>query len=364
VDKWFSAQTANILTSFRVLVVPFFALALFGEGPSSGVLALVLFAAGGASDYLDGYVARKTGTRTAFGEFLDPLADKLLTGSAFLSFAFIPELGIPLWLVIVILAREVFLTLFRATAIGKGKTMRTEHVGKLKTAFQFFAITCILLILLGEKMKRAGIVSRSASAVRPLPLILVAISAFLALLSLASYIRNNRDLLLTQSVKKGESGLLHRAATVLSSVCFIGYLPRGGGTAAAIAGSAVWIFLSRSLVYYFAAAAALIGGVFVAGYAEKRVFREKDSQRIVIDEVAGVLVTFLTFQFSFSARGAALWAAGFVLFRFFDILKPPPINRLHSIPGGAGVMLDDAASGISANLLLQIARHFLPRVFG
>ena len=57
-EKWFPAQTANILTALRVLIVPFFALALFGEGPSSGVLALVLFSAGGASDSLDGYVAR------------------------------------------------------------------------------------------------------------------------------------------------------------------------------------------------------------------------------------------------------------------------------------------------------------------
>ena len=363
-EKWFPTQTANILTALRVLVVPFFTLALFGEGPSSGVLALILFAAGGASDYLDGYVARKTGTLSAFGAFLDPLADKLLTGSAFLSFAFIPELGIPLWLVIVILAREVFLTLFRATAIGKGKPMSTEYAGKLKTAFQFFAITCILLILLAEKMNRAGIVARPSSAARPLPFILVAICAFFALLSLASYLRNNRDLLLTQRVRKGESSFLHRAATVLSSGCFIGYLPRGGGTAAAIAGSAVWIFLSRSVVYYFTAAAALIGGVFVAGYAEKLIFREKDSQKIVIDEVAGILVTFLTFQFSFTARGAALWAAGLFLFRFFDILKPPPINRLHSIPGGAGVILDDVGSGLLANGLLQIARHFVPRVFG
>jgi CDP-diacylglycerol--glycerol-3-phosphate 3-phosphatidyltransferase len=189
VEKWFPTHTANILTSLRVLIVPFFALAVFGKSTSSGVLALILFAAGGASDYLDGHVARKTGTRSAFGEFLDPLADKLLTGSAFLSFAFIPELGIPLWLVIVIIAREVLLTLFRATAIGKGEPMSTEYAGKLKTAFQFFAITCILLILLAEKMNRAGTVPRPSGAARPVPLILVAVCAFFALLSLASYLK-------------------------------------------------------------------------------------------------------------------------------------------------------------------------------
>jgi phosphatidylglycerophosphatase A len=75
----------------------------------------------------------------------------------------------------------------------------------------------------------------------------------------------------------------------------------------------------------------------------------KDSPTIVIDEIAGYLLAMFLIPF-------AWWAviAGFVLFRFFDILKPWPVNKLQDIPGGPGVMLDDIGAGIYTNVILQI----------
>ena len=93
-----------------------------------------------------------------------------------------------------------------------------------------------------------------------------------------------------------------------------------------------------------------------SGYAEKKIFMKKDDKRIVIDEICGMLVTFLTFRFDFDIRGVFLLGGGFLLFRFLDIGKPPPIRSLQKLPGGAGIMLDDIACGAVANGILQAAR--------
>jgi phosphatidylglycerophosphatase A len=77
---------------------------------------------------------------------------------------------------------------------------------------------------------------------------------------------------------------------------------------------------------------------------------------VVIDEIAGMLITYATFIFTANGRGLFFLIAGFLLFRLFDILKPFPAHALQSVRGGAGIMLDDVAAGIYANAVLQVAR--------
>jgi phosphatidylglycerophosphatase A len=79
----------------------------------------------------------------------------------------------------------------------------------------------------------------------------------------------------------------------------------------------------------------------------------KDSYRVVIDEVAGMLVTML-----FLPANLYLLLAGLVLFRFFDILKPLGIRKMEALPGGTGVMMDDVLAGVYGNIILQIAALF------
>ena len=81
---------------------------------------------------------------------------------------------------------------------------------------------------------------------------------------------------------------------------------------------------------------------------------KKDDPRIVIDEIMGFLITML-----WVPRTALFIGIGFFLFRFFDILKPPPIRRLEKINGGYGVVLDDVLAGIYANIVLQLMRLFV-----
>ena len=149
--------------------------------------------------------------------------------------------------------------------------------------------------------------------------------------------------------------LVSTAAGAVSSFFFIGHIPAGSGTAASMAGALIWVLISRTPAYYWTVFLTIGAGFLVSGYAERKVFGEKDSSKIVIDEVSGIFIAYLSFTFT-PPRGYVYLAAGFVLFRFFDILKPFPIFFLERIKGGPGIMLDDIVSGLFSNLVLQVIR--------
>jgi CDP-diacylglycerol--glycerol-3-phosphate 3-phosphatidyltransferase len=379
-NRRFARQTVNALTVARIASVPFFVAFLFGRSAGSGIAALAIFAFAAASDYFDGWAARRFGAQSRFGEFLDPLADKILTGSAFISFAFIPELAVPLWLVIAILLREAVLTLMRAAAIGRGVPLRTEFAGKAKTAIQMTSIVLILTLLLIEKTPSVPGPTVNALRSLRLPLFLVAASAAAAVLSMTSYLVKNwpsigiwfgvrrRSAALKRRIphprqdRREARGFLRGVILLFSTGCFVGFIPKARGTIASLLGSAIWVFCSRSLVYYALCGFVSIAGFFASDYAEKRIFGRKDSPKIVIDEIAGVLVTFLSFSFNPSARGFLTFVLGILLFRLFDILKPAPLRHIQRMEGGAGVLFDDLAAGVFANAGLQLFRLFADHV--
>jgi len=203
----------NVLSLFRIAVVPFFILLLFGQTLLHGIGAVILFAVAAITDYFDGRIARKYKTDSRFGEFIDPLADKILVGGAFISFVLLPDFFVPFILVLVILAREIVVTIMRVAAMRTGSVMKTERSGKLKTAFQMGTILIVLLLLI---LKRAALaVSREPGISllegrdfwirafgRPgglivfyIPAVLVFVCAVLAVLSMAGYVRGNRGVL-------------------------------------------------------------------------------------------------------------------------------------------------------------------------
>lgn len=135
---------------------------------------------------------------------------------------------------------------------------------------------------------------------------------------------------------------------------FLGFLPVMPGTFGSCAGLAVF-FLVRSVSWGVpaAAAAALAVGFLIAGRAE-RIFGEKDSRHIVIDEVAGMLIGLLFVPYDF-----VLCLIGFLMFRIFDTLKPFPAGRLQELKGATGIMLDDIIAGIYTNLVLQAIAYLI-----
>lgn len=138
---------ANKLTMLRVLLVPVFIVFMIIDSFWTNILALLIFIAASVTDYFDGKIAREQNTITTFGIFLDPLADKLLVTSAFISFVGIYTLNIPAWMVICIIAREFIITGLRSIAASKNIIIPASMAGKVKTTSQMIAIITILVIL-------------------------------------------------------------------------------------------------------------------------------------------------------------------------------------------------------------------------
>ena len=135
---------------------------------------------------------------------------------------------------------------------------------------------------------------------------------------------------------------------LFSSVFFLGYIPVASGTFASAFAVLPYLLLRGYPAYFPVLAVLFFFGVYVSGKAEK-VFNEKDPHRVVIDEVAGFLTAM-----AFLPYGIQWIAAGFILFRLFDIWKPFPIMQSQKLPGGWGIMVDDILAGVYANIVLQV----------
>ena len=145
--------------------------------------------------------------------------------------------------------------------------------------------------------------------------------------------------------------MFHSLTKLTATLFFTGYAPVAPATVgSALVAVGYYLFgSSLGVVEWFAVLTAVF---FVGVYAAQVMEREwgKDPAPVVVDEAVGYLVTV-----AFLPHSLGLTIAGFVLFRIFDIAKPPPARRLESLPGGWGVVLDDVAAGVYGNLLLQLA---------
>jgi CDP-diacylglycerol--glycerol-3-phosphate 3-phosphatidyltransferase len=139
------APTPNWLTAFRIALIPSGVWALF-HSPSAlwQCIAWLIYFTLGMTDILDGHWARKSNRTTALGAFLDPVADKALIGSAMISLAILDRF--PWWIVVVILVREIGITIFRLAVIKDG-VIPASKGGKLKTLTQNFGVSFYILPL-------------------------------------------------------------------------------------------------------------------------------------------------------------------------------------------------------------------------
>lgn len=133
----------NIMTLFRIACIPLMVVLLFSPSREAGFWAAAVFALASASDWLDGYLARRMKIVTVFGKFLDPIADKLIVTAALVMI--LPYNRVPAWIVLVILAREIIITGLRSIASSEGIVIQASDLGKYKTIFQITAIIGLLL---------------------------------------------------------------------------------------------------------------------------------------------------------------------------------------------------------------------------
>ncbi|WP_422615817.1 CDP-diacylglycerol--glycerol-3-phosphate 3-phosphatidyltransferase [Nocardia jejuensis] len=140
---------ANILTLLRIAIVPLFLMALFAAGGHETNwrwVAAALFGIAAITDRIDGQLARKYGLVTDFGKLADPIADKALIGAALIGLSMLGDL--PWWMTIVIVARELGVTLLRLIVVRRG-VIAAGRGGKLKTLVQSVAIAALLLPVSG-----------------------------------------------------------------------------------------------------------------------------------------------------------------------------------------------------------------------
>jgi len=133
----------NIVTLFRIACIPLMVVLLLSPSREAGFWAAAVFALASASDWLDGYLARRMGIVTIFGKFLDPIADKLLVTAALVMI--LPFNRVPAWIVLLILAREIVITGLRSIASSEGIVIHASDLGKYKTIFQITAVIGLLL---------------------------------------------------------------------------------------------------------------------------------------------------------------------------------------------------------------------------
>ncbi len=134
---------ATKLTLIRIFATPLIIFLLYFEGPLMCLLSMFVFMVASATDWADGYVARKTNMVTSLGKFLDPLADKVLICSILIMLSALS--WVPAWLTIVVVCRELVVTGLRAIAIDEGIVLAADKFGKAKTVVQSLALVPLLL---------------------------------------------------------------------------------------------------------------------------------------------------------------------------------------------------------------------------
>lgn len=171
----------NKLTILRVILIPFFLVALMVDGiPAGKWIALGIFILASITDTLDGQIARRKNLVTNFGKFMDPLADKLLVCSAMIAMI---DLGrIPCWVVIIIIAREFIISGFRLVASDNGVVIAAGWWGKIKTVVQMIMVI-VLIADFGGKV------------VAVIENVLIYAALALTVISLVDYIIKNKDVI-------------------------------------------------------------------------------------------------------------------------------------------------------------------------
>ena len=191
----------NSITAFRLVLTAVFIAAITIQQPWANMLALISFIIAAASDWFDGYFARKLNLVTSLGKLLDPLADKILVAAGFIYLSSnLDSKGLcPVWVTCAIIGREFMVTGLRQIAVEQGVVIAADRLGKWKTTFQLtFIITCLTHITFRQIQDHNWLTELLNTLSRPdsylMPITLWGAVA-LTLISGWNYLWNNKQLL-------------------------------------------------------------------------------------------------------------------------------------------------------------------------
>lgn len=149
----------NQLTILRIILTPIFAWFFLSNDMTLHQLSLIVFVIAALTDWYDGWLARKFNYMSNFGKFLDPLADKILTSAGFIVFIFVGVLE--LWMVIIIVARDMMITALRIYAQYENQVFSTSYLAKVKTFTQMVFLYYLLILYIGKSISFLDFIPRS-----------------------------------------------------------------------------------------------------------------------------------------------------------------------------------------------------------
>jgi CDP-diacylglycerol--glycerol-3-phosphate 3-phosphatidyltransferase len=200
----------NQLSLLRIFLTPVFVFLFFLDHPGYQIAAFVVFTIASVTDWYDGYAARKLGEVSLLGQFLDPLADKILVSSGLICFSVVGL--VPEWMVLVIVVRDLLLTALRSYALLKGIDFKTNYFAKAKTMGQVIVVNIIFLIHLFSDVQ-TGPLARSFQKLKDwqIPLILISIITAITVISGLVYLFANRPLLrrIISDIRRGIAAATH-----------------------------------------------------------------------------------------------------------------------------------------------------------
>lgn len=183
----------TLLTLLRIVLIPFLMVANYFESPFKSWVALGVFLIASATDWLDGYLARRNNQITTLGKLLDPLADKLLVLTALL--VILERKYVPAWLVILLIGREMAITGLRAFLAAERIVLAANKLGKWKMTFQVIAVSFLFLSDEWVVFHQAGLVAAY------LALVLSLISAYVYV---ADFWEHLGEKIMAEQLGKGE----------------------------------------------------------------------------------------------------------------------------------------------------------------
>ena len=168
----------NAITISRIAITPVLLAFLFWDSLPGQAIALTLFVLAAISDYYDGWLARRLNVRSRLGQFLDPMADKVLVLGTMVALAVLVPAAVPWWAVAAIVVRDIVVTMLRLRAEIAGRMLRTIPMAKTKTTMQLVFVITMLVLLTGRHIP--GILAEVSSwilqGIIPLMLLLVVVA--------------------------------------------------------------------------------------------------------------------------------------------------------------------------------------------
>lgn len=186
----------NKLTILRVIMIPLVMVFYMVDAiPYGKLIALGLFVIAAATDFLDGYIARKYNLVTDFGKFLDPIADKLLVASVLFMIAIDGTIPNPWGVIVVslIMGRELIIDAFRLIACTKGLVLAADIIGKAKTMVQCWTMPLCILLAFFEQCTKVG--GAGLLAFQVICYVLIGLSTVLTVISGVNYIVKNKQVI-------------------------------------------------------------------------------------------------------------------------------------------------------------------------